>query len=1837
MAEMDSLVYGKLGIDIVPDTRGFYRKLRAALEKAEHLYDTQVDVTPDLDRFRDEMRMATNRPYDATIRVDADMRGIDKALKQLHDPANDVNVKFNAEGIEKARREEAKLRSELDDVNAGYAQQQELVKRAYKTLNDTLPGHVAAIRKIGENADKEIAHVEQSYKAARNRTRKSIFDAQDQIHARRDKSIEQAKRKYQNLVDSYTKRVAKAEKQLDSAVTGKGVKTATDRLDKLTAEMKTSLNAASREYKRQRRQAISDAQRDCEKLARELDRQMDSLAKEHKRNLATVGKQRKQQMEDAQHEYDQLRAKAQSTVNEALKGAREYRRELGNLNSRLKETQKVSKGVEAGALDQARVLDAMARSLSGLNDAARSGGGFGFDFEGGQHQLIDELDSLHAKLKALEKDKTIRFDMKMVEADYRETVGSITRVMEKIRAVNEREARVRFYTDGAERIDATVERLEHEGVTIPVRFRQELTGLKNRLSAEGEKAGVSKDFKVDATLDLDVKHAEEKLKKLEDDHKTLNMDLDIKSKLAALHLAELTRPRSVEIFAKLHDTNVGKFINGMTRGATGITYVQRRFEELADTFDRLEEAIPPLATIGSVLATVGAGALNLAGSVGGAAVALGRMSSAALAAPAAVATLGSALVAGVSAVKTFGDHVDVSKTKFKDFQKQLGDSFYGHGLADQLSKLMDSDAAGEVVKGMNSVAAAEGTVFVNMLKIVAAGENVSKLRVIFDNAKSGVENLGKGLDATASAFVTLGDSAAVYVPRAAKYLSNLLVEFDHWVETSSNTGRVTVAMEQAIEQAGYLKSSVQSLWGVLTGVFGALSMSENGLEGFAEAAGKADRAVNSIKAQAVFTALRQGAQDAQKQVRSSFSDIADSAYALRGTLSTTLGDAGAITGSLLSNGAKALSKMAPGLMNAADGIRDGLTSMFKAVSENADVFNDLASMVGSVTRAMGTGFNSALRSSAPILKAVAEAAKSVADAFNALPAPLRDTIVFMGTWGKAFGVFKDTLKTGMVESIQNTLAFRSALLNAGVAAENIDTSFGGVVRLYAGMKTGALDAGSVMASTGSTVAKSMKTSTVAVGGLRGALKTVGTGAKAAGSALLGAVGGPAGLAVTAGITAITAGFSAYQDMAAKSAAINETIADGFKNITKQAKSSSEAVNSVTESLKSAMSSSDFNKDNPLESFNKWASGLNVQKELSTFNSTLEKQKVTMDDLAGSAAGTQDTYDKMYKSLTMQAGRYQKAIEKMNSGTSGGASGVNSVPTETQKQLSALTLTQSQLKQLADDYKAARDKAIEQAKATAVQNGYTEHYVDTLINEGNDLRAVAALTQSATQKKQNSIDATDMLAASIENQRNASVNAANAASSYNQVANSTASAIAQIKNEADGSTLAWDAHTNSINTANKAGQDAVAMFSNLYTASMNNIQAMIANGSSLDDITSKATDYNNKLGDMGHALGLTDDQVKALQKTYGLTPAEVTTMFNAHVEQAKLDCLNYLNLIQQLFPDQNNTAEYTAILEAVNANAVTSINDVSGLAQKFIDGKWNAVITADGSVAIDVGNKVTNSIIQIPTAWNAYVKAVASGKNDVDALDDAINAIPLLTTAYQQARASGKDQVVALRTAIEKIPTAWDAYQKAITSGYGDVVALDNAIRAIPGYKPTKASATTSGKTDVDNLYNSIRNLKDKNVKITATVLQKYVSSGKGLSDASVGHDAHGGRIVGPGSSTSDSIPTMLSNGEYVIRAASVRKLEAAYGKGFLNAVNTTGTIPSLSSTYISQAQRQARMPGHYANGGKVTGNVGFVSTTPVVNISAPMKVVAAHEDVGSSAAIAHSSLMNKARTILGGY
>jgi TP901 family phage tail tape measure protein len=68
--------------------------------------------------------------------------------------------------------------------------------------------------------------------------------------------------------------------------------------------------------------------------------------------------------------------------------------------------------------------------------------------------------------------------------------------------------------------------------------------------------------------------------------------------------------------------------------------------------------------------------------------------------------------------------------------------------------------------------------------------------------------------------------------------------------------------------------------------------------------------------------------------------------------------------------------------------------------------------------------------------------------------------------------------------------------------------------------------------------------------------------------------------------------------------------------------------------------------------------------------------------------------------------------------------------------------------------------------------------------------------------------------------------------------------------------------------------------------------------------------------------------------------------------------------------------------------------------------------------------------------------------------------------------------------------------------------------------------------------------------------------------------ASGGSVSGPGTGTSDSIPAMLSDGEYVIRAAAVKKL----GRKFLDAINQ-GTLPGFKLGGMSEDDGMMYMGG----------------------------------------------------------
>ena len=88
-----------------------------------------------------------------------------------------------------------------------------------------------------------------------------------------------------------------------------------------------------------------------------------------------------------------------------------------------------------------------------------------------------------------------------------------------------------------------------------------------------------------------------------------------------------------------------------------------------------------------------------------------------------------------------------------------------------------------------------------------------------------------------------------------------------------------------------------------------------------------------------------------------------------------------------------------------------------------------------------------------------------------------------------------------------------------------------------------------------------------------------------------------------------------------------------------------------------------------------------------------------------------------------------------------------------------------------------------------------------------------------------------------------------------------------------------------------------------------------------------------------------------------------------------------------------------------------------------------------------------------------------------------------------------------------------------------------------------------------------------------------------------GKKADGGYVSGPGTGTSDSIPTMLSNGEFVLTADTTRRL----GVPFLNGLNS-GRLPAFASGGLVGSAGV-----HAQSSGTVTGSGG---NNVVLNISA---------------------------------
>ncbi|HDR1035412.1 TPA: tape measure protein [Pasteurella multocida] len=154
-------------------------------------------------------------------------------------------------------------------------------------------------------------------------------------------------------------------------------------------------------------------------------------------------------------------------------------------------------------------------------------------------------------------------------------------------------------------------------------------------------------------------------------------------------------------------------------------------------------------------------------------------------------------------------------------------------------------------------------------------------------------------------------------------------------------------------------------------------------------------------------------------------------------------------------------------------------------------------------------------------------------------------------------------------------------------------------------------------------------------------------------------------------------------------------------------------------------------------------------------------------------------------------------------------------------------------------------------------------------------------------------------------------------------------------------------------------------------------------------------------------------------------------------------------------------------------------------------------------------------------------------------------LPLLEKLSQMPGAQGeqaRNMLEQMKLKITELKTAGNDLEKAFKDGLTQ--GIQSSLMGL-------AQGTMTLRDAIKNLALTIVN---SMAQIAAQQLAMQATSAIGGLFGAVGGvvtAATGGYITGPGTGTSDSIPARLSNGEYVIRAASVSR----YGVDFLHAIN----------------------------------------------------------------------------------
>lgn len=201
---------------------------------------------------------------------------------------------------------------------------------------------------------------------------------------------------------------------------------------------------------------------------------------------------------------------------------------------------------------------------------------------------------------------------------------------------------------------------------------------------------------------------------------------------------------------------------------------------------------------------------------------------------------------------------------------------------------------------------------------------------------------------------------------------------------------------------------------------------------------------------------------------------------------------------------------------------------------------------------------------------------------------------------------------------------------------------------------------------------------------------------------------------------------------------------------------------------------------------------------------------------------------------------------------------------------------------------------------------------------------------------------------------------------------------------------------------------------------------------------------------------------------------------------------------------------------------------------------NGIHISAGRAAVDVQNKVaglTKALHDNGTSLDITTQAGRDNMNQIYDLADAISQHAEAVTQETGSVYAGNQALQASKTEFDKVLAAAGVSKTAIQQ-------FNEELLSIPPTKPVTISVDSAA------ALAALRTFKNAEGDITAV----HIGGTTGRAGFS-----HGGLVDGDGTDTSDSVPINASKGEFIFRAAAVRRI----GVGQLNRLNFGTGTPTL--------------------------------------------------------------------------